>query len=196
MGTPAIQSDSLLSLIPSEVRNQLASCYQCGKCTAGCPRGERMDSPPTRLIRWLQIGEEARALAAQAIWDCVSCQTCSARCPQSVDCASVMDALRQAAFTLDTIPLARRRVVAFQQAFLNNIRRNGRLNELELTASFKLRAFRYDHAIEPLFQDASLAPQLRKRGKLHFTSERAGDGGVVRRIFEKCEVENHKGGVE
>ena len=57
-----------------------------------------MDAPPTRLIRWLQIGEEARALEAQAIWDCVACQTCSARCPQSVDCASILDTLRQISF--------------------------------------------------------------------------------------------------
>jgi heterodisulfide reductase subunit C len=152
-----------------------------------------MDAPPTRLIRWLQIGEEARALAAEAIWDCVSCQTCSARCPQGVDCASIMDALRQIAFTRDTVAPARRRVVAFQQAFLDNIRRNGRLNELELTASFKLRAFRHDHAIEPLFQDASLAPQLRKRGKLHLKSERVRDREVVARIFKKCD-DTGKGG--
>jgi heterodisulfide reductase subunit C len=152
-----------------------------------------MDAPPTRLIRWLQVGEEGRALAAQSIWDCVSCQTCSARCPQGVDCAGILDALRQLAFENDTVAPSRRRIVAFQQAFLDNIRRNGRLNELELTASFKLRAFRYDHAIEPLFQDAFLAPQLRKRGKLHLKGERVRDRGVVARIFAKCESGKRKG---
>jgi heterodisulfide reductase subunit C len=146
-----------------------------------------MDAPPTRLIRWLQLGEEGRALAAQSIWDCVACQTCSARCPQEVDCASVLDTLRQIAFERNTVAPARLRIVAFQQAFLDNIRRNGRLNELELTASFKMRAFRHDHAIEPLFQDASLAPQLRKRGKLHLKAERVQDRAVVQRIFQKCE---------
>lgn len=188
MGAPGVlQADSVRSPIQDAVGSQLATCYQCGKCTAGCPRSERMDASPTRLIRWLQIGEEARALTAQAIWDCVACQTCSARCPQGVDCASIMDCLRQVAFSCDTVAPARRRVVAFQQAFLDNIRRNGRLNELELTASFKLRAFGNDHAIQPLFQDASLAPQLRKRGKLHLKGERVQDRDVVRRIFAKCE---------
>jgi heterodisulfide reductase subunit C len=188
-----VQTDSVRSLIETEAGSQLASCYQCGKCTAGCPRSERMDAPPTRLIRWLQIGEEARALEAQSIWDCVACQTCSTRCPQSVDCASIMDALRQLAFTRGTVAPARRRIVAFQQAFLDNIRRNGRLNELELTASFKLRAFRHDHAIEPLFQDASLAPQLRKRGKLHLKGERVQDRAVVARIFDKCKDKGNGG---
>lgn len=193
MGSQVSHSGSSTSPVEQLARTQFALCYQCGKCTAGCPRSQRMDAPPTRLIRWLQIGEEARALAAEAIWDCVSCQTCSARCPQGVDCASIMDALRQIAFTRDTVAPARRRVVAFQQAFLDNIRRNGRLNELELTASFKLRAFRHDHAIEPLFQDASLAPQLRKRGKLHLKSERVRDREVVARIFKKCD-DTGKGG--
>lgn len=186
---------SVPSPIQSAVGSQLASCYQCGKCTAGCPRSERMDAPSTRLIRWLQIGEEARALAAQAIWDCVSCQTCSARCPQSVDCAAIMDALRQVAFTHDTVAPAKRRVIAFQQAFLDNIRRNGRLNELELTASFKLRAFAADRALRPLFADASLAPQLRKRGKLHLKAERVRDRAVVARIFDKCK-EDRGGKIE
>ncbi len=189
-----LPTDSVRSRIQSAVGSLLASCYQCGKCTAGCPRSERMDAPPTRLIRWLQIGEDARALAAQAIWDCVGCQTCSARCPQGVDCASIMDALRQVAFTHHTVAPAKRRVVAFQQAFLDNIRRNGRLNELELTASFKLRAFRHDHAIQPLFQDASLAPQLRKRGKLHLKGERVRDREVIARIFDKCNGDKCNGG--
>jgi heterodisulfide reductase subunit C len=188
LGSPlSHQADSQNSLpIEELVRSQTALCYQCGKCTAGCPRAERMDAPPTRLMRWLQVGEIERALKAQSIWDCVACQTCSARCPQSVDCASILDALRQIAFTRDLVSSERRRVVAFQEAFLDNIKRNGRLNELELTASFKLRAFRHDHAIEPLFQDAALAPQLRKRGKLHLKSERVQDRAVVGRIFEKC----------
>ncbi len=186
MGSQVQHADSTVSPLEQLAGTQFSLCYQCGKCTAGCPRSERMDAPPTRLIRWLQVGEEARALASQAIWDCVACQTCSARCPQGVDCASIMDALRQVAFTRDTVAPDRRRVVAFQRAFLDNIRRNGRLNELELTASFKLRAFRHDRAIKPLFQDASLAPQLRKRGKLHLKAERVRNRDVVARIFKKC----------
>ena len=153
-----------------------------------------MDAPPSRLIRWLQIGEDARALAAQAIWDCVACQTCSARCPQGVDCASVMDALRQISFAIGAVPPERSRIVAFQLAFLDNIRRNGRLNELELTASFKLRVFRHDRALEALFHDASLAPQLRKRGKLHLKGERVKDRAVLARIFDKCSGDKCIGG--
>jgi heterodisulfide reductase subunit C len=145
-----------------------------------------MDAPPTRLMRWLQLGDADRAVAAESIWDCVSCQTCSARCPQGVDCAAVLDALREIAFARGAVAPGRQRIVAFQGAFLDNIRRNGRLNELELTALYKLRAFRHDRRIPLLFKDAGLAPGLAKRGKLRLKGQRAADLGVVARIFQRC----------
>jgi len=31
-------------------------CYQCGKCTAGCPAANEMDYGPAQSIRLLQLG--------------------------------------------------------------------------------------------------------------------------------------------
>jgi len=161
-------------------------CYQCGNCTAGCPVAERMDIPPTRLIRLLQLGDSESALRAGSIWQCVSCQTCTTRCPKSVDCAAVMDALRQVAFERGQASPEERRTVLFQRAFLDNIRRNGRLNEIELIAAFKGMVFWRDRSLPFLFGDAGLAPQLQKRGKLHLLGEKAKDRGVVARIFARA----------
>jgi Fe-S oxidoreductase len=72
-----------------------------------------MDIPPTRLIRLLQLGDSETALRAGSIWQCVSCQTCTTRCPKRVDCAAVMDALRQLAFERGTASPAERRTVLF-----------------------------------------------------------------------------------
>jgi heterodisulfide reductase subunit C len=74
----------------------------------------------------------------------------------------------------------------FQQAFLDNIRRNGRLDEIELIAEFKLRALPHERSLGFLFKDAGLAPQLLKRQKLHLRGEKVKDRAVVRRIFERC----------
>ena len=166
-------------------RTRLADCYQCGKCTAGCPAAGQMDVPPTRLIRLLQLGDSDSALRANSIWQCVSCQTCTTRCPKRVDCAAVMDALRQVAFERGTLSPAERRTVLFQKAFLDNIRRHGRLNEIELIGAFKNAVFWRDRSLPFLFRDAGLAPQLFKRGKLHFAGEQAKDRGVVERIFAR-----------
>jgi heterodisulfide reductase subunit C2 len=163
-------------------------CYQCGKCSAGCPLAERMDVLPHQLMRLVQIGRIDRALRSEAIWKCVSCITCSTRCPQSVDCAAVIDTLRRVAVEQGMASEERLRTVAFQRAFLDNIRRNGRLCELELIGVYKSKAFFKDKNLSLLFKDALLAPQLMKRKKFHLRGEKAKDRGLVRRIFEKCAV--------
>ncbi len=145
-----------------------------------------MDIPPTRIIRLLQLGDLQTAMRARSIWQCVSCQTCTTRCPKSVDCAAAMDGLRQLAFESGTASAEERSVVVFQKAFLDNIRRNGRLNEVELTMRFKAGVFMRDRSLPFLFRDAGLAPQLQKRGKLHLTGEKVRDRGVVNRIFERA----------
>jgi heterodisulfide reductase subunit C len=70
------------------------ACYQCGKCSAGCPVASAMDLMPNQILRLIQLGETERALASRTVWLCASCNTCTARCPKSVDPARLMDALR------------------------------------------------------------------------------------------------------
>ena len=72
----------------------LLSCNQCGKCSAGCPAAFAMDLLPSQVIRLAQLGLE-EALEANTIWYCASCQTCLSRCPRGVDLPRVMEALRQ-----------------------------------------------------------------------------------------------------
>lgn len=162
-------------------------CYQCGKCTAGCPVADRMDVVPNQIVRLVQLGQADAAARAGGIWECVSCQTCTTRCPKSVDCAAVMDALRQRSSAPDLAAPGARRTVVFQKAFLQNIRRNGRLNELELIAQFKTAAFLGDFSVPLLMKDALLAPKMRTRHKLHLFGEKVRDRRLVNRIFARCE---------
>jgi len=145
-----------------------------------------MDVVPNQVLRLVQIGEIEKAARCNSIWLCVSCLTCSSRCPKEVDCACVMDHLRRFSVEREAASPAAHRTIVFQKAFLNTIRRNGRLNELELTGLFKTQAFFADIDIPFLFKDAALAPRLSKKKKLHFTGERVQDRDVVRRIFERC----------
>jgi len=74
-------------------QNVLA-CYQCGKCSAGCPMVSLMDLLPNQIIRLIQLGQFSDVLNSKTIWLCASCFSCSARCPKGVDLAKVMEALR------------------------------------------------------------------------------------------------------
>jgi heterodisulfide reductase subunit C len=165
---------------------KVGDCYQCGKCSAGCPAAGQMDLLPNQLLRLVQLGRLDRALQSQAIWKCVSCLTCSARCPKSVDCAGLIDALRQTAVNRGLVSQERMRTILFQREFLNNIRRNGRLCELELIAAFKTKAFFRDWNIPELFKGAWLAPKLAVRKKLSLRGQPARDCEVVDRIFKRC----------
>ncbi|UCB46375.1 MAG: 4Fe-4S dicluster domain-containing protein [Spirochaetota bacterium] len=73
----------------------LFACYQCGKCTAGCPTSEFMDIPPHEVIRLLQFGQIEEILCKNTLWICASCITCAVRCPKGVDLSKIMEALRQ-----------------------------------------------------------------------------------------------------
>ena len=176
------ETETIESILEAKVRD----CYQCGKCSAGCPVADQMDILPHQLKRLVQIGRVDRALRSEAIWKCVSCMTCSARCPKSVDCAEVIDLLRQTAVERGEASDERLRTIVFQQAFLDNIRRNGRLCEVELIGAFKTKAFLRDKSLPMLFKDAMLAPQLIKRKKFSLRGDRVANRELVQRIFEKC----------
>lgn len=176
------------NIVDELAHTRVADCYQCGKCSAGCPMGEHMDVLPSQLIRLVQMGRTDKAMRAQSPWQCVSCLTCSTRCPKSVNCAGVLDALRQLSVEQGVASPDQQRTVAFQKAFLNNIRRHGRLHELELIGEFKTRAFMKSLSVPFLFKDAMLAPKMIKRRKFHLTGESVKDRDVVQRIFERCQA--------
>ncbi len=73
----------------------LLACYQCGKCSAGCPAVSQMDILPNQIIRYAQLGFKDELLKSKAIWVCASCMTCNARCPKGINIAEVIEALRQ-----------------------------------------------------------------------------------------------------
>ncbi|OQX51897.1 MAG: heterodisulfide reductase [Candidatus Cloacimonas sp. 4484_209] len=71
------------------------SCYQCGKCSAGCPSVPFMELLPSQVMRLLQFGQVERILQSNTHWVCASCFVCSTRCPKGIDIAAIMEALRQ-----------------------------------------------------------------------------------------------------
>jgi heterodisulfide reductase subunit C len=73
----------------------LLACYQCGKCSAGCPAIAEMDILPNQIIRYAQLGLKDELMRSKSIWICASCFTCNARCPKGINIAEVIEAIRQ-----------------------------------------------------------------------------------------------------
>ena len=84
-------STELAQQIQEELGENVYLCYQCVKCTSGCPVGQFFDWQPNQIMRMTQLGQEEDILNSETPWLCASCQTCSTRCPQGLDTALIMD---------------------------------------------------------------------------------------------------------
>lgn len=157
-----------------------ATCYQCGKCSAGCPMASESDLRPHNIMRLVTQGRRERALAEESVWLCLTCETCSARCPNACDPARVIDAVRELSLEGDAATQPRR-IAAFHHAFLSRIQATGRLHEVGMIVDYKLRS-------GDLMKDVTNAPAMLTRGKLSLRADRIKGVAEVRRIFEKCEL--------
>jgi len=156
----------------------LARCYQCGKCSAGCPMAEEMTLRTHDLMRLAGRDERDRLLDSEAIWLCLTCEACTARCPNGCDPARVIDHLRELALA-EGRAAAPRSIRAFHAAFLKQIRVHGRVFETGLVVGYKLRSGR-------LFSDVLAAPAMMKRGKLGLRRVNIRGREELARIFEAC----------
>jgi heterodisulfide reductase subunit C len=112
-------------------------CYHCHKCTSGCPVADEMMYGPDRVLRMVQLGEAEELLTSRDIWICASCETCGTRCPNEIDIARVMDALRQMAVA-ESAAIAEPDAIKFHRLFLSLIYRMGRMHEATLLSLYLL----------------------------------------------------------
>lgn len=148
--------------ISEMIEQNIDGCYQCGKCTAGCPLAYTMEIPPHEIVRLVQLGREEEALASHTIWLCASCETCTSRCPKNIDIAAVMDALRILAFRRGRTQ-AEKEITLFHKLFLRVVGHFGRVNDLRLMSQYNLRT------LNPL-RDWRLGQKLFSKGKLRLTA--------------------------
>lgn len=174
----AVQPDAaFLAVVEAQSGQPVSRCFQCRKCTLGCPLAFAMDYTPNQVLRMVQLGLEEELMRSRTIWVCAACQTCTARCPNDIDIAHLMDTLRQLSHASGVAP-AEPNVVAFHEAVLSSIRRHGRLFELGMVARYKL-------STRDFLGDARLGWEMFRRGKLKFLPAGVRARGEIRAMFEK-----------
>lgn len=159
----------------------VSKCYQCGKCSAGCPLAGEMEFPPSYILRMLQTGDptlEEKVLRSFAIWVCLTCEMCYSRCPMSIDIPKMMDFLREKSLLEHKVSPQAKEIVAFHKSFLSSIEKTGRLYELGLTLEYKARTL-------SLMQDIAVAPAMLSRGKLHIVPDVIKGKSKIVSIFNK-----------
>jgi heterodisulfide reductase subunit C2 len=173
--------DTLAGRLAAATGVKLSHCYQCGKCAAGCPVAGDMDLPPCQVFHLLQLGFpelEERVLRSEAIWLCLSCNTCNTRCPQEVEIPKVMDFLRGEALRLGLANPKSKDILAFHRAFLDSVLYAGRLNEVGMVADYKLRSGHF-------LKDVLLAPKMYLKGKLGLSPHLIRDRRGMQLLFKR-----------
>ncbi len=145
--------------IQEELGENVYLCYQCVKCSSGCPVGQFFDWQPNQIMRAVQLGQEDIALEAQTPWLCAACQTCTTRCPQDLDINAIMEFLTRESVERGFEPPVPQ-MKAFNEAFLREVRLWGRAYEPGLMAEMKLRNPR------SLFDDIDIYIEMLKKGKV------------------------------
>ncbi|SDF58215.1 4Fe-4S dicluster domain-containing protein [Desulfovibrio legallii] len=165
----------------------VSTCYQCGNCTAGCPAGFVYDLQASQIMRAVQLGLKDMVLDSKSIWMCLSCSTCSQRCPNNINVGDVMETLRHMARREGRVTVPK--VEKFWWSFLDTVRAFGRTYEIGTMALYMMRSMR-------VFTDLDLAPEALKKGKLGFKPHVLPHGAApVARIFKRYKERAKREGV-
>ena len=155
----------------------ISVCFQCKKCSSGCPVAKLTKSRPSEIMRQLHLGAGNELLENDLVWMCASCETCSARCPMGIDVAAVIDALRKLALARGASK-QKGNVPLFNKAFLKTVEIFGRTYEIAMIAAYKLGTGKF-------MDDTEKFPTMLKKGKISLIPSFKGDRKIVRRIFKK-----------
>ncbi len=155
-------------------------CYQCGKCSSGCPLVEEMDMFPHIVIHLASLGLEEKVLNTDTIWICASCYACAVKCPNDIEIPGIMNQLKQMAVEKGLKP-KRNEIYKFHKTFTGDILRRGKVHEFRIMLEYNLR-------LGKPFKNAMLGPKMLFKNKLHFTPPKEVKG--FRKWLEKA---NRKG---
>jgi heterodisulfide reductase subunit C len=174
--TPSPVSD-LRTFVEKQSGQRIFDCYQCGKCSAGCPVDYAMDLGPRQIMRAIQLGLKKEVMQSTTIWLCVSCETCSSRCPAKIDIAKVMESLRILA-AAEGSPTTEKHIDLFHRTFLNTIRQYGRAHEVSLVISYTLKSRNF-------FGNLGVAQTMLSKGKLVILPPKVEGASWVKSVFGK-----------
>ena len=168
--------------ITEEVKN-LNRCYQCSMCSDGCPVAYAMDYFPNQIIHLVRLGLKEKALQSTTIWLCASCETCATRCPNEIEIVRLMDVLRSESVE-EGIKSPVNKISKFHQAFVEQIRKRGRIDEASLMINYELKTGDF-LSLNKIRELVSLALQMLRKGKVKLPSIKRYAPKAVDDIFKK-----------
>lgn len=171
---------SIVKEIEEIFGEEISSCFQCKKCSLGCPMSVSMEHPPHEIIRLLQYGLEERIYQSEALWICANCETCGARCPNGISVGGIIDSLRLIARERG-LKTEIRDIPIFHKNYVESIKKRGRVHEVSMLMLYKLK-------MKNLFEDLLLGWGLFYRGKLPLKATSIKGKEELQKIFSKSNL--------
>ena len=175
-------NSSFLKEVEKRSGENLSLCYQCLKCTAGCPTAPYMDFRPNNIIRMIQMGMRKEVMESSAIWFCVYCQTCGTRCPNEIHIGILMDTLREMAME-EGFHAKEKNIHLFHEAFIHSVGRGGRAHEVTMLMEYMLKS--RDLMADSLFPGMILF----LKGKFPLFPSLVKGKEEIKKIFDRCTKE-------
>jgi len=172
--SPDERSEKFLSKL-KERDIDVQACYQCGRCSSGCPIGDFFDLKVMEVVRLAAYGQEDQLLQSHAIWLCAACETCATRCPNEIEIAGLMDVLRELALRKGISP-AEPRIPVFHRSFLGSVNRWGKAYEIGMIANYKMKT-------GDLMGDMRLGMNMFLKGKLKLMPHSIEGKSEIKEIF-------------
>lgn len=88
-------STDLAKFIREECGENVYLCYQCERCSSGCPTVTAMRYRPAQMMRAAQFGLEDLLIGDASLWRCLGCDTCTAHCPHNLSVRRLVEVMRQ-----------------------------------------------------------------------------------------------------
>ena len=166
----------LAERIAKDAGVKLHECYQCGKCSAGCPMAHAMDIMPRQLVHYMKLGKMDEVLESKTIWLCATCHTCVDRCPHSINIPGLMEQSRMEAKKQGSIAV--KEVDKFTDIFLGNVKTFGKSQEVILEGIYNLTTGNFT-------QDMNNTPHMLKHKIIRPEVNVVNDRAKVKEIMAK-----------
>jgi len=88
-------STDMAKFIREECGENVYLCYQCERCSSGCPTVQAMRYRPAQMMRIAQFGLEDMLATDASLWRCLGCDTCTEHCPHDLSVRRLVEVMRQ-----------------------------------------------------------------------------------------------------
>lgn len=153
-------STEITNMLHAGHGSPIQTCTHCGTCSGTCPAAPFMDYTPRRLIGMINANLKDEVLASNTFWYCASCYHCTVRCPQEIDIAGLMYALKRYSMWKNQYKEGLIGPV-FSETFVKMIANSGRSYEPVLATTYL-----FSMGVQEFLQEAQTATTLMLKGRL------------------------------